>query len=89
MSFLRYPNREDRIFNRVISDISVVLRETTLTISDSIQTGSPVEKEIVRVVSLTTTEITENNTISKKKRNLKRKNGIIFAFYSFVLVKNT
>ena len=44
-------------FNRVISDISVVLRETTHTISDSIET--PVECEILGVVSLSTTEITE------------------------------
>ena len=33
---LRCPDPEDLICNRVISDISVVLRETTLTISDSI-----------------------------------------------------
>ena len=39
--------------------MSVLLRETTLTILDSIETGSPVETEIVRVVSLSTTEITE------------------------------
>ena len=56
---VRYSDREDRIFNRVISDISVVLRETTLTISDFMVTDSPVESEIVRVVSLSTTEITE------------------------------
>ena len=42
---LMYPDLEDRIFNRVISDISAVLRETTLTISDAIQTDSPVESE--------------------------------------------
>ena len=54
---LRNPDHEDRIFNRVISDISVVLWETTLTISESLRTGSPVESEIVRVVSLSTTEI--------------------------------
>ena len=41
---------KDRNFNRVISDISIVLRETTLTISDFIETGSPVESKIVRVV---------------------------------------
>ena len=29
---------ENRIINRVISDISIVLRETTLTVSDSIDT---------------------------------------------------
>ena len=54
-----YSDPEDRIFNRVISDISVVPRETTLTISDCIETGSPRETEIVRVVSLSTTEIPE------------------------------
>ena len=44
-------------FNRVISVISVVVRKTTLTISDS--TGEPVsmESEIARVVSLCTTGI--------------------------------
>ena len=39
--YLRYSYPDDRIFNLVISDISVVLRETTLIISDSIETGSP------------------------------------------------
>ena len=47
------------IFKHVISDISVVLRETTTTTSDSFETGTPVETEIVKVVSLSTTEITE------------------------------
>ena len=55
---LRYSNPEDQIFNRVISDISAVLRETTLTISDYIETGSPVESEIVRLFSRSTVEIT-------------------------------
>ena len=55
----RYLDFEDRIFNRVISDISVVLKKTTVTISDSIETGASVDSEIVRVVSLSTTEITE------------------------------
>ena len=36
-----------------------MLRETTLTISDSIETASPVEIKIVRVVSPSTTEITD------------------------------
>ena len=54
---LRYLDHEHRIFNRAIPDISVVLRETTLTISASIETGSSVGPEIVRVVSLCTTEI--------------------------------
>ena len=41
------PGPEDRIFifNRVITDILVALRETTLNTSDSIETGSPVECE--------------------------------------------
>ena len=56
---LRYSYPEDRIFNRVISDISVVQRETTLTTSDSIEASSPVKSEIVRVVSFNTMEITE------------------------------
>ena len=38
--------------NRVTSDSSVVLTETTLTTSDSIETGSPIETEIVREVTL-------------------------------------
>ena len=48
---LRYPDPEVDFLNRVISVISVVLRETTLTSSDS--TGKPVsmEYEIVKVVS--------------------------------------
>ena len=58
-----YP--EDRISNRVISDISVVLRKTTLNISDSIETSSPVESEIVRVISLGTTEISEITRLKK------------------------
>ena len=67
MSFgkeLGYTDAKDRIFNRVIWDISIVLRETTLTISDSIETASPVESEIVRLVSIVTTEITRNPSSS-------------------------
>ena len=57
---LSHQDPEDRIFNRVISDISVVLRETTVTISDSIEPDSAVESEIVSVVVfLNNTEITE------------------------------
>ena len=59
---LRYRYPEDRIFNRVISDIPIALGETTLTILDSIETSSPVKREIVRVVSLSITEITELTT---------------------------
>ena len=55
----KVPHPDDLNFNRVISDISVVLRETTLTISDFIETDSPVETEIVVVIYLSTTEITE------------------------------
>ena len=58
---------EDRIFNRVISDISVVLRETTLTFSDSIEAGLPVEYEIARVVSLSSTEITDITRFNKNR----------------------
>ena len=50
---------EDQIFNHVILDISDTLRETTLTISDSIETFSPSETEVVRVFSLCTIEITD------------------------------
>ena len=64
---LRYPDPGYRIFNRVISDIPVVLRETTLTISDSFEAGSPIETEIVRVVSLCTSEITQ--TVRFRKRS--------------------
>ena len=53
-----YSDPEGYIYICVISDISVVRIETTLTISDSILTGSPVETEIVRVISLSTTELT-------------------------------
>ena len=56
---LRYSDSEDRKFNRVISHFSVVLREITLTILDFNEPGSPVESKTVRVVSLSTTEITE------------------------------
>ena len=42
--------------------------ETTLTISDSIETGSTVETELVRVVSLSTREITEITRLKRKKK---------------------
>ena len=66
---LRYPDPEDQIFNSDIWDIYVVLDvlwETTLTLSDSFETGSPIKTKIVRVVSLGTTEITE---ITRFKKN--------------------
>ena len=62
---LRYSNPGDRIFNRVFSDISVVLGKTTLTFSDSTETGLPVETEIVKVVSPSTMEITETTRFRK------------------------
>ena len=68
LRLVRYQGPEDRNFYRVISDISVVLRKTTLTILDSIQTDSPVESEIVRVVSLSTTEITEITRLKKQNK---------------------
>ena len=54
----RFLDPKNRCY-RIISVISVVLRETTLTISDL--TSEPVSKEseIVRVVSLRTAEISE------------------------------
>ena len=64
--YLRYQIPKDWIFNRVISNISVELRETTLIISDSIETCSPVESEIVRVVSLCRTEMTEITRFKKE-----------------------
>ena len=63
--YLRCPYPEDRIFNHFIADISVVPRETALTISDSIGTGSPVENERVRAVSHSTTK-NNDKTIKKK-----------------------
>ena len=58
-----FTDSRDRTFNRVISDISVVLKETTITISDSIGAVSPVESETVRVVSLSATKKKRGNTI--------------------------
>ena len=63
---VHYYAPEDRIFDHVISDISVVLRETTLSISYSIETGSPAETEIIRMVFLRTTEITKITRFKKK-----------------------
>ena len=51
-----------------ISDISIIQWETAGTISDSIEIGSPVESEMVRVVSLSTTEISELTRFKKKKK---------------------
>ena len=41
-----FSYNEDGIFHRVTSDISVVIRKGTLTISDSVETGSPVETKL-------------------------------------------
>ena len=57
--YLRYYTLKIGFFNRVIPDMSVVLRETTLTFSDSTKRGSSVEAEMERVVSLSGTEKTE------------------------------
>ena len=54
---LRYPDSEDWFLKSVISVISVVLRETTLTISDSTGETVLMEYEKVRVVYLSTAEI--------------------------------
>ena len=51
---------EDRFFfNRVILVISVVLRETTLTVSDSTLETTSMESEIMGIVSLSITKISE------------------------------
>ena len=71
LRYLKVWVPEDRIFNRVMSDISVVLREVTLTTLDSIGTISPVESEKVRLVSLGTTKITG---ITRSKKTNKKKN---------------
>ena len=56
---LKYPDPEGRFLNCVIAVISVILRETTLTIS--VSTGEPVsmKSDILRVVSFTAMEILE------------------------------
>ena len=63
---LRKQDPYDRIFTHVVPDISVVLIKSTLTIADSIESGSTFENQTVRVVSLSTTEITE---ITRFKKN--------------------
>ena len=73
---LTYPDPVGRIFNRVISDISVILWDNTLIISDSIEKDSPVETEIVRVLSLSTPEITEVTRFKKMKERKKKKKTI-------------
>ena len=52
VSKLQVFGPEDQIFSRVISDISIVLREATFTISDSIEVGSPVKFKIARTYPL-------------------------------------
>ena len=58
---LRYSDPEDRFFffNHVISIISTALRETTLTIPDSSCEPFSMKSEVVRVVSLSTTELSQ------------------------------
>ena len=58
MTYLRYSYPKDQVFNFVILDVSVILRENALIISDSFETGSLVEIKIDRMVSLNTMEIT-------------------------------
>ena len=70
---LKVSHPEDGIFNRVISDASVAVRKTTLTISDVFETCSPVENEIMRVVPLSTTEITEIKRFEMEKNDLQGK----------------
>ena len=56
--FLEVFDPEDHIFNGTVSGISLVLWETTLTISDSIlRQAHLLNLDIMRVVSLGTTEI--------------------------------
>ena len=67
---LRYSDSEDRFFfflNPVISIISIVLvlSETTLTISDSTGERVSMESEILRVVFLGTTAISEITQLIK------------------------
>ena len=60
MYALRYQDHEDRFLNRVISGVSVVLmRETSLAIAEWTGEFVAMTSEIVRVVSLSTTEISE------------------------------
>ena len=47
----------------------LILRDATLTISDFIEIGSPVETEIVRVVSHSTTEMSDITRLKKKPRS--------------------
>ena len=63
---LKVSDPGDRFLNRVISVISVVLRETTPTFSDfTEETVSivSIEYEVLRVVSLSTTEISEETRL--------------------------
>ena len=71
---LRYPDHEHRIFN-CLSLIFPLYHGKPIslfhyfTISYYIETDSPVEIEIVRVVSLTTTEMIDITRFKKKKRS--------------------
>ena len=66
---LRYNYHEDHFFNRVISVISVVLKETTLTIS--VSTGVP--------VSITRHNLAD--TVPTSNRVCIKKVAIITTFY--------
>ena len=57
--FFRYPDLKNQFLNRVIPVISVLLRETTLTITVSTGEFVSMESEKVRVFFLSTTEISE------------------------------
>ena len=52
--------------NSIISVISVVLRETALTISDSTGELFSMKSDTVRVVSLSTTEISEKTRLKPR-----------------------
>ena len=64
---VRYPDPENRTLNRVILNISVELREATLTIRDSIKRVLLVESKIVRVGFLSTTDLTSITQFNKKR----------------------
>ena len=73
----RYPELEVRIFNRVISDISVILTDNTLTNLDSIETGSNVESKIVSPSKTEITEITRFTKPIVRVKYLKNKTPLI------------
>ena len=74
--------RRSFYLNSVIWDVFVVLSEITLHISDS--TGVPVsmESEIMRVVSLSTMEISEITDL-KKKSDLHDQDTVKYVYHLF------